>query len=131
MQINNSAELRENIKRLEQHQQQQKDNLAEEFYATYQSLMPINILKSSINKVVHSPGAVDNIVNAGISIGLGLLSKKVMIGKSAGIAKKLLGTAMELGVASLVSKKAASIKSGGLNLLSKIFKPKNRPVRNG
>jgi radical SAM superfamily enzyme len=131
MKINNSAELQETIKKLEQQHKEQKDNLIEEFYATYESFKPVNILKNSINKVVHSPGTVDNIVSAGISIGLGLLSKKVVIGKSAGIAKKLLGTAMELGVASLVSKKAASIKSGGLNLLSKIFKPKNRPIQNG
>jgi hypothetical protein len=36
----------------------------------------------------------------------------------------LLGTAVEFGVAGLVSKNSDSIKSGGLNLLSKIFKSK-------
>lgn len=128
MEINNSAELRDTIKRLEQQQEAQKDKLVEQFHVTYESFRPVNILKNSINKVVHSPGTADNIVSAGISIGLGLLSKKLVIGKSAGIAKRLLGTAMELGVGSLVANKAASIKSGGLNLLSKIFKSKNPRV---
>jgi hypothetical protein len=124
MEINNTSELHAAIKKLEQQNAIKKDKLVEDFHFAYESLKPINILKNSLNKVVHSPGVVENIINATLGLGAGVLSKKLLIGKSAGILKKLLGTAVEFGVAGLVSKNSDSIKSGGLNLLSKIFKSK-------
>lgn len=124
--INNREDLEAAIKRLEQQTTAQKQQLVDQFHMTYNNLKPVNILKNSINKIVHSPDVVDNIVNTGLSVGLGLLSKRLVVGKSAGVVKKLLGTAMELGVANLVARKSASIKSGGLDLLSKIFKARNR-----
>ena len=124
MKINNSADLKVAIQKLEQQKEIHKELLIEQFHKTAESLKPINILKNSLNKVVHSPGTVENIINTAVSLGVGLLSKKLLIGKSSSIVKKLLGTAMEFGVAGLISKQSSSIKSGGLNLLSKIFKSK-------
>lgn len=124
MKINTSLELKEAIKRLEQQNEMQKKSIVTEFHATYERLKPINILKSSLNKVVHSPGTVENIINATVGLGAGVLSKKLLIGKSAGILKKLLGSAVEFGVAGLISNNVDSIKSGGMNLFSKIFKSK-------
>jgi len=125
MEINNTSDLHAAIKKLEQEKEMQKDMLIEQFHITYESLKPVNILKNSLNKVVHSPGAVENIINATVGLGAGLLSKKILIGKSTGIVKKLLGIVLEFGVAGLVSKNSDSIKLGGINLLSKIFKSKS------
>jgi hypothetical protein len=124
MEITNSSELKEAIKFLENQKSIQKERLTEQFHVAYESLKPINILKNSINKVVNAPGVTDNIIDTSISVGAGLLSKKLLIGKSAGIVKKILGLALEFGVTGLVSKNSDSIKSGSMNLLSKIFKSK-------
>ncbi len=124
MEINNSSELKEAIKLLEKQKSIQKERLTEQFHIAYESLKPINILKNSLNKVVNSPGVSDNIIDTSISVGAGLLSKKLLIGKSAGIVKKILGLALEFGVAGLVSKNSDAIKSSSLNLLGKIFKSK-------
>lgn len=124
MEINNSSELQAAIKKLELQKETQKDLLVEHFHATYESLKPMNILKNSLSKVIHSPVAVDNIINTSVSLGVGLISKKLLLGKSSGIVKKLLGTAMEFGVAGMISKQSNSLKLGGLNLLSKVFKSK-------
>jgi hypothetical protein len=128
MEINNATELRASIKQLEQQTAEQKEKLVERFHATYNSMKPINIIKNSLNKVVHSPDLVDTIVNTGMGVGLSLLTKKFVIGRSAGVVRKLLGAAMELGVANMVSKKAAPVKLGALNLLSKIFRKKSKVV---
>ena len=131
MDIKNALDLQEAIKKLEDKSMVQKNDLIDQFHATYESFKPINLLKSSLNKVVHSPGTVDNVINATIGLGAGVISKRLLIGKSAGILKKLFGMAFEFGVAGLVSKNSDSIKSGGINLLSKIFKSKkSSPVRN-
>lgn len=129
MEINNTTELRASIKRLEQETEEQKEKLVTQFHATYNSMKPVNILKNSLNRVVHSPDLVDKIVTTGMGVGLSLLTKKIVIGKSAGVARKLLGAAMELGVANMVSKKAAPVKLGALNLLSKIFRKKTNAAR--
>ncbi len=121
--INNLADLRASIKVLEQQKGQQKDDLVMQFNAIADSLKPANIIKRSFSKVIHAPGMTENLLNTGLSIGMGLLSKKLFLGKSPGIARKLIGTAMELGVARLVSKKSASLKKDAINLLSKVFKP--------
>ena len=122
MEINTSADLKVAIKRLEQQSELQKEIVVEQFHKTYESLKPINLLKSSLNKVVRAPGVVENIINATLGLGAGVFSKKLLIGKSTGILKKLLGAAVEFGVAGLISKNSGSLKSGGINLLSKIFK---------
>lgn len=124
MKINNQSDLHNAISKLEQQKEVQKDKLTEQFHATLESFKPINLLKTSLNKVVHSPGTVGNIIKSTVSLGIGLISKKILIGKSTGIAKKLFGDAIKFGVAGLISNQSNSIKLGGLNLLSKIFKSK-------
>jgi hypothetical protein len=124
MKINNSAELHAAIEELEVQKEMQKDILVEKFHTIYESFKPMNLLKSSLNKIIKSPDVVDGIINTTIGLGTGLLSKNLLIGKSAGIVKKLLSTAVELGVVGLVSKNIDAVKLNGLNFLSKIFKPK-------
>ena len=126
MKINNSAELQTAIKQLEYQEKINKNKLIDQFHQTHESLKPINILKNSLGKIVKSPATVDNVVNTAVGLGTGLLSKS-LIGKSTGIVKRLLVTALELGTVGLVSKNSESIKLRGLNLLSKIFKSKKSP----
>ena len=123
MKITNSSELQAAIKQLQNQEKINKEKLIGQFHATSESLKPINLLKNSFNHVVTSPATVDNIINTTVGLGTGLLSK-TLIGKSTGIIKKLIITALELGMVDIVSKNSDSIKSGGLNLLSKIFKSK-------
>ncbi|MDB5275512.1 MAG: hypothetical protein JWR61_467 [Ferruginibacter sp.] len=128
MEINNVKELRTSIRQLEEQTEEQKEKLVKQFHDTYNSMKPINILKNSLNKVVHSPDVVEKIVNTGMGVGLSLLTNRLVIGKSAGVARKLFGTAMELGLANIVARKAAPVKLGALNILSKIFRKKSKTV---
>ena len=126
MEINNAIDLEAAIKRLEHKRDLQKDMVIDQFKEATDSLKPINLLKSSLSKVVHAPGLVEKIIDATIGLGAGVLSKKLLIGKSTGIAKRLLGTALEFGVAGLISKNSANIKSSGLGFFSKIFSKKRK-----
>ena len=126
MEINNAADLEAAIKRLQNKGNLQKDMVIDQFKEATDSLKPINLLKSSLNKVVHAPGLVEKIIDATVGLGAGVLSKKLLIGKSTGIAKKLLGTALEFGVAGLISKNSAGIKATGMELFSKVFSKKKK-----
>ena len=124
MEINNAADLKAAIERLESKNLVQKNIITEQYHSTIESLKPMNLLKSSFSKVVRAPGLVENILNATVGLGAGFLSKKVLIGKSTSILKKLLGNAVEFGVAGLVTKNSSSIKNTGLGIFNKIFHSK-------
>ena len=125
MEINNATDLKMAIERLENQNLVQKNVITEQFHNTLESLKPMNLLKSSFNKVTKTPGLVENIMNAMVGLGAGFLSKKMLIGNSTGILKRLLGNALEFGVAGLITKNSGSIKSTGLGLFNKIFHSKN------
>ncbi len=127
MEINNASDLKASIEYLERKNLMQKNVIIEIYNDTLESLKPMNLLKSSFSKIVRSPGLVENIIDATVGLGAGFLSRKILIGKSAGILKKLLGSAVEFGVAGLITKNSGVIKNIGLGLFNKIFHSKNKP----
>ncbi len=128
MEINNSAGLRAAILELEERKIREKNQLVENFHVFTESLTPINLIKSTFNKVKETPGITGNILKATAGLGVGLLSKKLLIGRSAGLFKKILGSAIEMGVAGLVAKNSDTIKLSGLRLLKNLIGTKNKKV---
>ncbi len=131
MKINNTAELKSAIRQLKHDEKVSKDKLVDQFHSTVERLKPINLIKNFLGfKIKPSsaheesgPSAENNKLSTAAGFGVGLLSK-IFLGKSTGLLKRILLTATELGAVNLLSKNSSSLKLWGLNLLSKIFKPK-------
>jgi len=126
MEIKNSEDLRAAILELEDRKQREKQQLVENFHAFKESLTPINLLKSTFKKVKETPGITSTVLKATVGLGVGLLSKRLLLGKSPGILKKIVGSAIEMGVARFVTKKSDTIKSTGNNFLKNFFRSKNK-----
>ena len=126
MNIKNSADLKEAIQDLKNRKQLEKKQLVESFEGFKESLKPINLLKSTFNSVKETPGLGGLVVNTTLGMGVGLLSKRLMVGKSAGLLKKLFGSAVELGVAGLVANNSGTLKSAANRLFKNIFQPKKK-----
>ena len=125
MEINNSDDLKVAILLLENKKQAHKEILVEHFHETYEHFKPINIIKNTFKEIDFSPAAVgDTLVNAGISAGAGILSKKLFVGRSSNIFKRALGLAVELGVANLVAKNSDGIKETSLKLFKNFINRK-------
>jgi len=120
MEITNSGSLQEAILRLEQRRREQEQDLSAHFKHTYQSLQPMNILRNTFQGVTSSSGVRGNLLRAGLGLGAGLLTKRLFFGGSGSVIKKLLGTAVEVGVTKAVTNKTGNIISDGLNLLKKL-----------
>jgi len=120
MEITNSGSLQEAILRLEQRRREQEQDLSAHFKHTYQSLQPMNILRNTFQGVTSSSGVRGNLLRAGLGLGAGLLTKRLFFGGSGSVIKKLLGTAVEVGVTKAVTNKTGSIIGDGLNLLKKL-----------
>ena len=103
--INSVAELDMAIKRLERKKLLLEENLKDDFHSLLQSLKPTNILKNTIHEVQESPELKHNLFKVALGLGAGYFSRKLVVGKSAGIVKKALGAALQYGITTFVAKK--------------------------
>lgn len=124
--INSKADLEDAIAELERKRVSQELDLKEEWAETYESLKPLNLLKSGFQGILSSGDTKSNLLGSAIGLGSGLLSKKLLIGPSTSIFKKALGAAVQFGIAGLIAKNAETIKEKGSAIISKIFSRKKR-----
>lgn len=129
--INSTAELKYAIELLEVEHVLKGRLLKEQFYLTYESLKPINVLKRTLKELTSSAYLIDNIPGTIMGLASGYLSKKLFTGGSANIFRKLLGSLLQFGVTNVVAKNSESIKSTGLTIFQhflqkKIMNSKNR-----
>jgi hypothetical protein len=121
--INNISELDMAIKRLERKKLLLEENLKDDFHTLLQSLKPTNILKNTIHEVQESPELKHNLLKVVLGLGAGYFSRKLVVGKSAGIVKKALGAALQYGITSFVAKKNGKEEESGLRSKKKnLFK---------
>jgi len=126
--ITSPAELKNAIRLLEVEQTIKGQLLKEQFHITYESLKPINILKNTLNDVASSPYLIDNILGTAMGMASGYLSKKIFVGTSGNIFRKLVGSVLQFGVTNIVAKNPEAIKSFSRFIFKNIFhKKENNP----
>lgn len=126
--ITNVIELKKEINKLETKQKEEGLILKEQCKITYESLKPINLLKSTLKDII-TPDLTGTLLNSSLSLAAGYVSKKALIGSTHNPLKQLLGTVLQMGVTSLVSKNTNSIKSTALNIISSFLKKKEEPYQ--
>ena len=75
------------------------------------------LLKGTLKDIISSPYLIDNILGTTIGLATGYLSKKIVIGASGNIFRKLFGSAMQFGVTNVVAQHPDTIKSLGQAIL--------------
>ena len=98
--------------------------LKEQLLATYQSLKPLNILKNTLKDAVTSPGIIGDILGTTVGLATGYLSKKVMVGTSHNMFRKIIGSILQFGVTNVVARHPDDIKTIGQSILHSIFHKK-------
>ena len=126
MEITDTTSLNKAIALLEQKRRDQEQDISAHFKHTYQSLQPINLLKNAFQGITSSPSTKGNLIKAALGLGAGLLSKKLFFGGSSSVFKKLLGTAVEFGVAKAVTNKSGNVMAKGLNLVRNMLVKRDR-----
>jgi hypothetical protein len=117
-------ELKLAILLLEAEQQLKVVELKEKFKESYESIKPRNIIVSTLKEVVTSPSIIENLIVAGVGLATGYYTKRIVVGTATNVFRKLLGSALQVGVTRIVSKNADSLKSTG-KYISKLFSRKN------
>ncbi|MDQ2718913.1 MAG: hypothetical protein M3Z26_04015 [Bacteroidota bacterium] len=106
--IANTTDLSTAIKRLERKRAIMEEDLKDHMHNILESLKPTNILKTTLHEVQESTPLKHNLLKVAIGLGAGYFSRKMVIGKSAGIVKKALGTALQFGITQFIAKKGGS-----------------------
>jgi hypothetical protein len=103
--IANTTDLSLAIQRLERRKLILEDELKDEFHNILQELKPANLLKNTLHEIQESTPLKHNLLKVALGLGAGYFSRKLVIGKSAGIVKKVLGTALQYGITNFIAKK--------------------------
>ena len=108
VQINETDALNEAITLLENRQAEELFVLKQQFNSTYDSLKPLNLIKSAFTEITSSPDIKNNLVNSAIGLTTGYLTKKVLLGFTPNPIRRILGSLLQFVVANVVSKKSDS-----------------------
>jgi hypothetical protein len=103
--IANASDLDTAIKRLERKKAIMEDDIKDRVHTILETLKPTNILRHTIHEVQESTELKHNLLKVALGLGAGYFSRKLIIGKSAGLVKKALGTALQYGITNFVAKK--------------------------
>lgn len=114
--INSDTELRSAILHLEAQQDEEIRLLKEQFNLAYESVKPINLIKSTFMQVKESPEVTGNIISTVAGLAAGYLSKKLFQSVSHSPIKKLLGTALQFGITTVIARNPEAVKAVGASI---------------
>ena len=123
--ITSSRELKNAIQLLEADHAVKQQILKEQFYITYESLKPVNLLRRTIHDISTSPDILDNLIGSSMGIASGYLSKKIFVGSSGNIFRKLLGIFVQYGISNAVKRNSEGIRSFILQALEHFVSNRN------
>ncbi len=103
--VASTTELTTAINRLKRKAELQEADIQDQIHTILVSLKPTNLLKTTIHEVQESTELKHNLFKVALGLGAGYFSRKMVVGKSAGLIKKALGTALQYGVTQFISKK--------------------------
>jgi hypothetical protein len=118
---NETDSLNELIILQERKHETQLELLKEQFNAAYESIKPINLIKSVFHEVTATPEIKNDLASNVIELGTGFLSKKLLVDGSHSPVKRVIGTVVQFAIANLVLKNSDTIKTIGSNLLKHLF----------
>ncbi|MGZ3904016.1 MAG: hypothetical protein ACXVC6_09990 [Bacteroidia bacterium] len=120
--ISNTLELKEAITELEIKKSETGRALKEEFSRLKESLKPINLAKNAFHEITTSPAVRENVLTGILGLAAGYIAKRALFGSSRNPVKRLAGAVLQMGIAGGASK----IKAGGIGLLKRIFKKREK-----
>jgi hypothetical protein len=103
--ITTSTDLNLAIENLERKKNSLEEEMKESVHMIIEDLKPSNIINNTIHQFQESSEIKNNLLKVALGLGAGYFSRKLIVGKSAGIIKKTLGTALQYSMAALVARK--------------------------
>ncbi len=111
---NATATLKEAIALLKLKQAEDLLQLKDQYYYTYESLKPVNLIKNAFGQIATTSEFKGNILSNVIGITTGYLTKKVLLGSTHNPIKRILGTLLQFVITNVVTKHSEKVKENEL-----------------
>lgn len=112
--------LRESIRLLEIRQAEEGKIFKEQLLITYDSLKPVNLIKSTIRDISASVEIRSGLLETILSILSGYVTQKMIVRPGSNILIRIMGTVLQFGVAGFVAKNVEPIRRNMNQLFEKI-----------
>jgi hypothetical protein len=109
--VSDLNDLEKRIDELEAIREVQKKELHENFRAVAHELSPVNLLRKGVKEIVTTPGLKATAVDTAIGSGAGYIGKKLFIGRSGNIFRKLGGMAFQFIIENLIRNKIPRLRA--------------------
>lgn len=126
--ITSTAGLKDAIQLLEAEHEIKGQLLKEQLYLTYESLKPVNLIRNTLKEISASPYLIDNISGTAMGLASGFLSRKIFVGGSGNLIRKLIGSLLQFGVTNVVAQNSEVIKSVGHAVFRLFFHKKRNEL---
>jgi hypothetical protein len=126
MKIHTSQDLDNAIIELERRKVIQHSILKEQYRDTVYHFKPKNLLKSAFNKVLEPSDTRTNLLKAAGGLGLGLLTKNLLLGKTTSVIGKLASNALKVTATNSVIKNTDKIAAWGTAIYHNLFSKKDK-----
>jgi hypothetical protein len=123
--FNSAVQLKEAIFELEAKKAKQGRIIKDQFDEIKEHLKPANILRNTFYEVAGSPSLRSNLLGALAGLGAAYFSKRLVAGNSRSVFRKILGTALQLGISAVVARKSGMLLILGQTIARRVFTKKN------
>ncbi len=122
------SRLQDSIQLVKEEQIIKRQLLQEQLNISYESLKPLNLLRGAIRDMSSLPDLGNNVLGSVLGLGSGYLSRKLFVGSSGNIIRKLLGSFIQIGITNIVAKHPDAIKNFGQYLIEQFLT--NKEIKN-
>jgi len=116
--------LKESIRLVELRQEEEGKILKEQFRLTFESLKPVNLIKSSIKDLVGSVEIKNSLFESLFTIVSGYFTQKFIVNSKSNVFMKTLGVLLQFGVTNLISQNSEGVRNFFSNLIERFINPK-------
>jgi hypothetical protein len=110
------------IERLEAEQKEHIDAIKTDMHDAYESLKPVHVIKTLVKELFTSPEVRQDLFQSGVGLGAGFLAKKLVVGNSHNLFKRLMGHLVQVSVTNMVNSNEEVIESKGRSLIQRLIK---------
>jgi hypothetical protein len=127
--ITSSVTLKNAIRNLQVEQEIYSQAMKEQLHLIYISFKPASLIRSTLKDVTSSPYLIENIVVTLLGLASGYVTKKIVVGASANIFRKLIGSVVQFGVTNIVAQHPEAVTSLGQSIFQKITRNKEKNAK--
>jgi hypothetical protein len=119
--VTSTSELKNAISLLEEKQKEQWLDLKDNINVAFDSLKPINLIKTTYREFLSTPHVAENLIGSTIGLTTGFLTKKLIVRSSGNILLNFAGGLAQMLISNFVSRHSTAIKTIGSGLLHRVF----------